>query len=179
LERSQDQTRKKLIELLQMAYSGEKSAAYAFQGHADSVRSPEEKEKIREIEADEWHHRNEVGKILVELDAAPSPIREIFQVMIGRVLQVLCPLGGWYLPMYAAWKLELNNIEEYSKAAPYAETLALPDVIERLKHMSDVEKSHADYFAQVVQAHHQPQFSGFSILLTLIDSLIKAGKSPG
>lgn len=176
---SHDDTRKKLIELLQMAYSGEKSAAYAFQGHADAVGSLEEKARIREIEADEWHHRNEVGKILAELDASPSPLREVFQVMIGRVLQVLCPLGGWYLPMYAAWKLELNNIDEYSKAAYYAEILALPDVIERLKHMSDVEKSHAEYFAQVVQSHSQPQFPGFSLLLAVIESLIKAGKSPG
>jgi rubrerythrin len=178
LPSSHEDTRKKLIELLQMAYSGEKSAAYAFQGHADSVRSLDEKARIREIEADEWHHRDEVGKILAEMNAAPSPMREVFQVMIGRVLQVLCPLGGWYLPMYAAWKLELNNIEEYSKAAHYAEQLALTDVIERLKHMSDVEKSHADYFGTVVQSHPQPQFPGFTLLLSFMDNLIKAGKSP-
>ena len=179
MQSSRENTRKKLIELLQMAYSGEKSAAYAFQGHANSVRSLDEKAKIREIEADEWHHRDEVGKILAELDAAPSPIREIFQVMIGRILQVLCPLGGWYLPMYAAWKLELNNIEEYLKAAHYAEILALTDVMDCLKHMSDVEKSHAEYFGQVVQSHSQPRFPGFSLLLAFLDALIKAGKSSG
>jgi len=160
-----------------MAYSGEKSAAYAFQGHANTVRSPDEKVRILMIEQDEWHHRTEVGKILTELNAAPSPTREVLQVMIGRVLRVLCPFGGWYLPMYAAWKLELNNIEEYSKAARYAEALALMDVAGRLIHMSEVEKSHADYFGDVVQSHPQPQFPGFELFLNLLDFLIESGKS--
>jgi rubrerythrin len=164
-------TRKKLIELLQLAYSGEKSAAYAFQGHANAVHSPDEKAGILTIEQDEWHHRAEVGKILAELNAAPSPIREVLQVMIGRVLRVLCPFSGWYLPMYAAWKLELNNIAEYSKAARYAEILALVDVANRLKHMSEVEKNHADYFGNLVQSHPQPKFPGFALFLNLLDFL--------
>lgn len=161
-----------------MGYSGEKSAAFAFQGHADAVRSPDEKARIRKIEQDEWHHRTEVGKILAGLNATPSPIREVLQVMIGKVLRVLCPFGGWYLPMYAAWKLELNNIEEYAKAARYAEELALPDVATLLKQMSDVEKSHADYFGNLVQSHPKPRFPGFALLLKLLDFLIIAGKSP-
>jgi hypothetical protein len=50
---SQDETRHRLIRLLQLAYSGEKAAALAYQGHSRSVRDPEEKAMIAKIERDE------------------------------------------------------------------------------------------------------------------------------
>ncbi len=37
----------KLVRLLQLAYSAEKAAAFAYIGHAGSVKSPEEKAAIR------------------------------------------------------------------------------------------------------------------------------------
>jgi rubrerythrin len=49
-----------LIVLLQKAYSAEKAAAFAYQGHAASVKDPAEKATIRQIELDEWNHRREV-----------------------------------------------------------------------------------------------------------------------
>ncbi len=51
------QTRLKLVQLLQLAYSGEKAAALAYQGHARSVRDPAQKAMIEKIEKDEWVHR--------------------------------------------------------------------------------------------------------------------------
>jgi hypothetical protein len=42
-----------LVDLLQMAYSAEKAAAFAYQGHAGSVKDPVEKIAIRQIEIDE------------------------------------------------------------------------------------------------------------------------------
>ena len=47
-----------LIEILQLAYSGELAAAYAYRGHWKSVSDPEERHRIEEIENEEWHHRN-------------------------------------------------------------------------------------------------------------------------
>ena len=47
----------KLIKLLQLAYSAEKAAAFAYIGHAGSVRNPLEKLAIKQIEMDEWQHR--------------------------------------------------------------------------------------------------------------------------
>ena len=49
-----------LVKLLQKAYSAEKAASYAYQGHAASVKNPLEKIAIRQIEEDEWNHRKEV-----------------------------------------------------------------------------------------------------------------------
>ena len=54
----------KLTALLQKAYSAEKAAAYAYQGHAASVKNPLEKMAIRQIEEDEWGHRKEVLAIM-------------------------------------------------------------------------------------------------------------------
>lgn len=53
-------TRRKLVRLLQLAYSGEKAAALAYQGHATSVKDPAEAAMIRKIENDEWIHRENV-----------------------------------------------------------------------------------------------------------------------
>ena len=47
----------KLVRLLQKAYSAEKAAAFAYIGHARSVKSKEEKIAIKQIEDDEWVHR--------------------------------------------------------------------------------------------------------------------------
>ena len=149
---TKETTRKKLIHVLQMAYSGEKSAALAYQGHADSVKNPEEKARIRQIEQEEWDHRERVGEMLVEIDGAPSEFREVMQVMIGRVIKIICPFTGWVLPMFGAWILEEQNINEYAKAADYARKIGLSQMADELMHMADVEKDHADYFKALVYA---------------------------
>lgn len=109
-----------LIHVLQHAYSGEKAAAYAYRGHWQSVADPDEAARIREIEAEEWHHRDLVGGLLRELGAGPRRGREIRAALIGRTLGALCHLSGWFLPMYGAGKLESRNIVEYEDAAPVA-----------------------------------------------------------
>jgi len=53
-----------LVDLLQMAYSAEKAAAFAYQGHAGAVKNKDEKAAIHQIEIDEWNHRKEVMKIM-------------------------------------------------------------------------------------------------------------------
>ena len=50
------------VKLLQMAYSAERAAAFAYVGHANSVKNQNEKKAIKQIEDDEWHHRSEVLK---------------------------------------------------------------------------------------------------------------------
>jgi hypothetical protein len=117
---AQGQTRRRLIALLQLAYSGEKAAALAYQGHARSVSDPAEKEMIEKIEKDECVHREKVGRLLTRLDARPLPLREIRSSAIGHVLSFLCRFSGWFLPMYFAGKLETNNVCEYEKAAGWA-----------------------------------------------------------
>jgi rubrerythrin len=53
--------RAKLIETLQLAYSGELAAGYAYRGHWHSVSDADERARIKTIEDEEWHHRKLVG----------------------------------------------------------------------------------------------------------------------
>jgi rubrerythrin len=53
-----------IIKSLQLAYSAEKAAAFAYIGHANSVSDPSEKLAIKQIENDEWDHRAHVLEIM-------------------------------------------------------------------------------------------------------------------
>ena len=143
-------TRERLIRLLQLAYSGEKAAALAYQGHARSVRDPGEKTMIAKIENDEWVHRRKVGELLEELDAAPLRIREIRSAVVGHVLSFLCGVAGWFLPMFLAGKLETKNVCEYEKAAGWAAEVGLDEMVPDLLEMAAVEVEHEKYFFETI-----------------------------
>src|SRR5688500_18089123 len=104
-----DNYRLRLIALLQLAYSGEKAAGYAYRGHWHSLSASDERNRVAQIEAEEWHHRKLVGEMLIALGSAPNRIREVRAAIIGRVLGFLCHWSGWLLPMYGAGKLESRN----------------------------------------------------------------------
>ena len=164
-----------LVHILQMAYSGEKSAALAYQGHADCVTCPNEKAMIRQIEQEEWDHRHRVGEMLAELGGAPSQAREVLQTAIGQVLKLLCPVSGWFLPMYSAWKLEEKNIQEYAHAALHAHGIGRDDFANELMIMSAVERQHAEYFASVVKEPQQRLPKAVAPVLSMIN-LVFVGK---
>src|SRR5678815_5731302 len=88
-----------LIGILQLAYSGELAAAYAYRGHWKSVSDPEERRRIEEIENEEWHHRKLVGEMLNSLNTAPNKSREMRATVLGRVLGFLCHFTGWLAAM--------------------------------------------------------------------------------
>ena len=149
MTRSAD-TRKRLVRLLQLAYSGEKAAALAYQGHARSVRDPDEKAMIAKIENDEWVHRRKVGALLEKLGARPLAIREARASAVGHTLSFLCGLAGWFLPMFLAGKLETKNVCEYEKAAGWAAELGLDDFLPDLHEMAAVEVEHEKYFMEAI-----------------------------
>jgi hypothetical protein len=139
-----------LITELQHAYSGELAAGYAYRGHWNSVRDPEERERIRQIEEEEWHHRQLVGDMLLALGAKPLPLREAIFSTIGRTLGALCHVSGWFLPMYGAWLLEKRNVLEYERAAAFARGCNHEELIPCLMEMADVERQHEIYFGAKV-----------------------------
>ena len=141
-----DSSRDRLIEILQLAYSGELAAAHAYRGHARSVSEAAERDRIREIEEEEWHHRRQVGEMLASLDASPLRRRELRAAIVGRVLGLLCHLSGWLLPMYAAGKLESRNIREYEDAARFARACGHEEFVDCLLAMAEVEWEHEAYF---------------------------------
>jgi rubrerythrin len=140
----------RLVLLLQHAYSGEMAAGLAYRGHWHSVSDPLEREHIRSIEEDEWHHRHLVGDMLHSLGCSPDRGREIRSWFIGRILQVLCHVSGWLAPMYGAGKLERRNIVEYEDAARFARGCGKGELTDCLLTMAEVEWEHEQYFRQKV-----------------------------
>ena len=149
----ENDSRRELITLLQLAYSGELAAAYAYRGHWKSVRDREVKSAIQSIENDEWRHRRLVGEMLAELESGPSEHREIRAAFIGRTLGFLCHVMGWLAPMYGAGRLESRNIREYETAARYARACGRVELVDCLLEMAEVEWEHEAYFRARVQEH--------------------------
>lgn len=145
--------RQKLIAILQLAYSGELAAAYAYRGHRHSVSAADERESIRTIEEDEWRHRKLVGEMLTALGSGPNKTRETRATLIGRTLGVLCHVSGWLAPMYGAGKLESRNIVEYETAARYARDCGQTELIDCLLEMAEVEWDHEKFFRSQVLRH--------------------------
>ena len=145
--------RRNLILLLQLAYSGELAAAYAYRGHWNSVSNETERTSIKNIEEDEWRHRKLVGEMLTSLDSAPNKWREARATVIGRVLGLLCHVMGWLAPMYGAGRLESRNIREYETAARYARDCRRTDLVDCLLEMAEVEWEHELYFRARVKEH--------------------------
>src|SRR5262245_31395198 len=125
----EDNSRQKLIALLQLAYSGEPAAAYAYRGHWHSVIDQDQAQAIRTIEDDEWRHRRQVGEMLASLGSGPHRSRELRATIIGRTLGFLCHLMGWLAPMYGAGRLESRNVREYETAARHARDCQRVDFI--------------------------------------------------
>lgn len=142
-----------LIAILQLAYSGELAAAYAYRGHWRSLLNAEERERIQTIENDEWHHRHLIGEMLQALGAAPNRYREIRASILGRGLALSCHFGGWLAPMFGAGRLESGNIIEYETAARHARDCGHPELVDCLLTMAEVEWDHEQYFRSQVLRH--------------------------
>ncbi len=144
---------KNLIELLRLAYSAELAAAYAYRGHWHSVADQAERDRILQIENEEWHHRRLVGEMLGKLGTHPSRTREWRAAIVGRVLGSLCHFTGWLAPMYGAGRLESRNIREYETAARYARAAGHDEFVDCLLTMAEVEWEHEEYFHSRILLH--------------------------
>ncbi|MEO6711584.1 MAG: ferritin-like domain-containing protein [Planctomycetota bacterium] len=142
-----------LVALLQLAFSGEKAAAWAYRGHAASLGDACERERIRAIEQEEWQHRTRLGEMLLELGASPRRLNELRAAMIGRTLGALCHVCGRFLPMYGAGRLESRNIREYETAARLALACGREAWVDCLLTMAEVEWEHEKWFRDRVLAH--------------------------
>lgn len=148
-----EDSRRRLVAILRLAYSGELAAAYAYRGHWRSLSDPIERDEVRNIEHDEWHHRELVGALLASLGARPHHLREARAWIVGRILGMSCHLSGWLAPMYGAGRLERRNIGEYETAAQLARDCGELAMIDCLLGMAEVEWDHEQYFRAKVRAH--------------------------
>lgn len=166
MDKSSDYQR--LIRILQAAYSGELAAAYAYRGHWKSLSDQAEREKIRQIENEEWVHRQKVGIMLAGMGASPVKTREVKMCVIGRAIGLACHFTGWFLPMYFAGRLESSNVEEYECAAFHARESGLISFESDLRVMARVEKEHEIFFMKTVAGHR---------LLPLMRAVFKWGRA--
>lgn len=142
---------KKAIKLLQMAYSAEKAAAFAYIGHAKSVKNNDEKKAIKQIENDEWHHRNEVLKIMREYNIPISNWYEIRFYIIGKIISASCFVIGWFMPFYFAGRLESGNVCEYFRLKIYFNEIGITKHDQILYDMGIKEKEHEVYFYEQIK----------------------------
>jgi rubrerythrin len=142
-----------LVAVLRLAYSGELAAAYAYRGHWKSISNPEERERIQQIEEEEWHHRRLVGEMLAALGVSATAYAERRAWVIGRSLGLLCHVSGWLAPMYGAGKLESRNVREYEAAARHAHASGHEEWVDCLLTMAEVEWEHEAFFRCRVLSH--------------------------
>ena len=134
------------MKLLQLAYSAEKAAAFAYIGHAGSVKNPSEKVAIKQIEMDEWQHRETVLSIMRQHAIQPSRYYEIKYYIIGRIISCSCYVIGWFMPYYFAGRLESGNVCEYFIMMRYFNEIGITAHDEVLYEMGMKEKEHEVYF---------------------------------
>jgi hypothetical protein len=142
---------KALINLLQKAYSAEKAAAFAYQGHAGSVKNNAEKLAIQQIEIDEWNHRKEVLLLMQQYNIPISTYYEIRFYIIGKIISLSCYLIGWFMPFYFAGSLESGNVCEYFRMKFFFNHLGIKEHDEILYEMGIKEKEHEVYFLSKIK----------------------------
>lgn len=142
---------KELVDLLKKAYSAEKAAAFAYQGHAGSVKDPEQKAAIRQIEIDEWNHRKEVLEIMNHYGIPVSKFYEFRFHVIGKVISGACYVIGWFMPYYFAGRLESGNVCEYFRMMQYFHELNILEHNTILYEMGMKEKEHEIYFLSKIK----------------------------
>jgi rubrerythrin len=140
-----------LVDLLQQAYSAEKAAAFAYQGHANAVKSNEEKKAIKQIEDDEWGHRREVLEIMHQYNVPVSKYYEFRFHIIGKIISGSCYVIGRFMPFYFAGRLESGNVCEYFRMKQYFNSLGIQEHDKILYDMGIKEKEHEVYFLEQVK----------------------------
>jgi len=140
-----------LIDLMQRAYSFEKAAAFAYQGHAGSVKDKIEKKAIKQIETDEWNHRREVLVLMQQYDVPVSKNYEMRAHIIGKVISASCYVIGWFMPFYFAGRLESGNVCEYFRMKQYFNSLGITEHDQLLYDMGIKEKEHEIYFLEGIK----------------------------
>ena len=134
--------------MLQKAHAGEWAAYLAYEGHSASLikTNPSAASFIKEIQKEEWFHRQTVGFMLIELKGEPSPIREMIMFFIGRSASALCYISGNWASAVGAELIEHIGATSYKEMAELARDEGYPAMAVELEYMARVEEQHAKFF---------------------------------
>jgi hypothetical protein len=102
---------------------------------------------------DEIRHRRSILRMLATLGKRPDPFRERKMRAVGDAIGRFCLVGGWFLPMYGAARLEAGNVVEYEIAARLAWIAGRPDLIDELLHYAEVEWDHERALRERAASH--------------------------
>jgi hypothetical protein len=144
---------KALVDLLQRAYSAEKAAAFAYQGHAGSLKEKDQQLAVKQIELDEWNHRREVLDIMRLYSIPISKYYEFRFHVIGKLISYSCYVIGWFMPFYFAGRLESGNVCEYFRMMHYFHELGIKTHDSILYEMGIKEKEHEVYFLDKIKSN--------------------------
>jgi len=138
----------RLVTILQKAHAGENAAYLAYEGHWRSLskKNPSAAETIKDIQKDEWFHRQSVGFMLIELDARPSPAREALMWLIGKTTSALCYVSGNWASAVGAEMIEKIGSVSYWEAAELARDEGYPAMATYLEEMARTEEEHETFF---------------------------------
>ena len=140
-----------LVDLLQRAYSAEKAAAFAYIGHAGSLKDPAAKAAVKQIEDDEWGHRAHVLAIMRRYGIPMSRYYEVKYAVVGKLIAGSCYVIGWFMPIFFAGKLESGNVCEYFVMMHYFHSLGIREHDAILYEMGMKEKEHEVYFLEQIK----------------------------
>ena len=145
--------REELVRSLVCAYSGEFGAVRAYLGHRGSLPLGPDRSLIRRILVDEIRHRRVLLAMLRALGACPDLHCERKLRRVGDLIAAFCAVGGWFLPMYGAARLEADNIVEYESAARLAWLAGMDGPIEELLHLAEIEWDHEHDLRERAASH--------------------------
>jgi hypothetical protein len=148
-----ERARRELLRGLQLAYSGEWGAIRAYLGHYASLPAGADRALIRRVLVDEVRHRRVVLEILTRLGGAPDPRSERKLNCVGAAISAFCHVGGWFLPMVGAARLECDNIVEYEILARLAWWARLEEIVEPMLHLAEVEWDHESRLRACASGH--------------------------
>jgi len=144
---------RRLVKLLKLAHSAERAAAFAYVGHAASVKDADERIDIAQIEQDEWGHRQSVLEIMAVYDIKVSRWYEVRFWLTGKMISASCHVIGWFMPYYFAGRLESGNVCEYFVMMQYFHELGITAHDEVLYEMGLKEKEHEMFFVDGLDSH--------------------------
>lgn len=145
--------RAQLVFLLQLAVSGELGAIRAYLGHRASLPRGPQRARVDAILRDEIRHRRIVSSMLRALGSAPDPRRERKMDLVGRSIAFSCLVGGWFMPMYGAGRLESGNVGEYEHAARLAVLAGRAELADPLLELAEIEWDHERFFREQAMSH--------------------------
>ncbi|MEZ6008634.1 MAG: ferritin-like domain-containing protein [Planctomycetota bacterium] len=136
-----------------LAYSGELGAAWAYIGHRKSLPPGPERQAIWQILKDEVRHRKVLLALMRRYGEEPDARAEAKLRGVGRFIAFICHVGGWFVPMLGAARLEASNIVEYEILARLAWWAGEPDDVPTHLHLGEVEWDHESVLRGFASRH--------------------------